>query len=126
MAYVVVKGVHLLTVGVTITLFILRGGWMVMNSVRLRARWARVVPHVNDALLLASGIALVAITGRYREPPLWLVVKLAAVIIYVGLGMLALRPALPKGARVTAWVAALLILGFIVSVATTRSPMPFG
>jgi uncharacterized membrane protein SirB2 len=125
MTYVVVKGVHLLTVGVTIVLFILRGGWMAVDSARLRARWVRVVPHVNDALLLASGIALVAVTGRYRELPLWLVVKLAAVIIYVGLGMLALRPALPKGVRVAAWVMALAMLGFIVSVATTQSPMPF-
>ena len=31
---------------------------MIADSSRLSARWVRITPHVNDTVLLASGIAL--------------------------------------------------------------------
>ena len=48
--------------------------------------------------------------------------KIAALLLYIALGMLALRPTLPKGVRVSAWIAAMLTFGYIVSVAITKNP----
>jgi len=60
----------------------------------------------------------------------WPVIILCAIVLigliaYVGLGVLALRPGRPRGVRATAWVAALLTAGWIVSVAITKSPLGF-
>ncbi len=52
------KTLHLTTIAISLALFILRGVWMMADSPRLQARWVRIVPHLNDTLLLASGIGL--------------------------------------------------------------------
>ena len=44
------------------------------------------------------------------------------VILYIALGMVALRPRLSTLVRSTAWIAALAILAWIASVAITKSP----
>jgi uncharacterized membrane protein SirB2 len=51
--------------------------------------------------------------------------KLAGLIVYIGLGLLALRPGRSLEFRAAAWVAALFTVGWIVSVAITKSPMGF-
>ena len=53
----------------------------------------------------------------------WLVAKIAGLLLYIGLGMLALRPGRPLALRIAAWVAALLCFGWIVSVAITKQPL---
>jgi uncharacterized membrane protein SirB2 len=58
MDYTVLKHIHVTTVGITFILFVTRGMWMLTDSPRLQARWARIVPHINDTILLASGIGL--------------------------------------------------------------------
>jgi uncharacterized membrane protein SirB2 len=53
----------------------------------------------------------------------WLVAKIAGLLLYIGLGMLALRPGRPLALRIGAWLAALLCFGWIVSVALTKNPL---
>ena len=38
MAYSLLKHLHLATIAITLTLFVLRGAWMVADSPRLQAR----------------------------------------------------------------------------------------
>ena len=52
----------------------------------------------------------------------WLAAKLVALLAYIGLGALALRPGRSKGARAAAWLAALAVFAYIAAVAVTRSP----
>ena len=54
MSYALLKSIHLFCVVATFVLFWIRGWWMWSESPRRRARWVRLVPHVIDALLLAS------------------------------------------------------------------------
>ncbi|MCU0811937.1 MAG: SirB2 family protein, partial [Thiobacillaceae bacterium] len=84
--YALIKHLHLATIVVTLTLFLLRGVWMLMDSPRLQARWTRIVPHINDSLLLASGIALAALMQQYPLVHGWLTAKLFALIAYIVLG----------------------------------------
>ena len=105
------------------SLFFLRGVWMVLDSPRLRMRWVRVVPHVNDTLLLAAGVWLALMLRVSLGANPWLVAKLVALPVYVGLGMLALRAGRTKRVRIVAWVAALLVFFYIAAVAITRSPL---
>lgn len=126
MSYLILKSLHLATIALTLALFVLRGAWMMADSPRLQARWVRIVPHVNDTLLLSSGIALAVLVQQYPLVHGWLTAKFFALIAYILLGTIALKRGRTKAQRVTAWVAALLVFGYMVAVAMAHDAFPFG
>ena len=117
---------HLATVTLSVCLFGLRCAWMVAGSPWLQTRAVRVLPHVVDTALLASGVWLMLLTRQYPFTSAWLTVKLLAVIVYIVLGSIALRRGRTLRTRVIASVAALLAIVWIVLVAHARHPFgPF-
>ena len=50
----------------------------------------------------------------------WLAAKIAGLLAYIGLGVVALRPQRPPAQRALAWIAALLCFAQIVAVAITK------
>ena len=56
----------------------------------------------------------------FVEP--WLTAKLLALLLYIGLGTIALKRGKTKGIRIAAYVGALATFGYIVAVALTRQP----
>lgn len=122
--YPLVKHLHLLTVAITLALFVLRGVWMMMDSPRLQARWARIVPHLNDTVLLGSGIALAVLLQQYPLVHGWITAKIVALILYIVLGTIALKRGRSKGQRVAAWIAALAVFGYMLAVARAHDPFP--
>jgi len=124
-AFVLLKQLHLTTLAVTLALFILRGVWMMTASPRLQARWVRILPHVNDTLLLTSGIGLAVLMQQYPLLHGWLTAKFFALILYIVLGTVALKRGKTRGQRIAAWIAALLVFGYMASVAVTHDPSPF-
>ena len=125
MTYLALNNLHLATLTITLALFLLRGAWMMADSPRLQARWVRIVPHVNDTLLLISGIALAVLIQQYPLVDGWLTAKLLALIVYIVLGTFALKRGKTKAQRITAWFAALLTFGYMVAVALAHDPLPF-
>ena len=123
--YSLIKNLHLATIVLSLALFILRGAWMMTGSPRLQARWGRIVPHVNDTLLLSSGIALAVLVQQYPLVHGWLTAKLLALILYIVLGTIALKRGKTKAQRIAAWIAALLVFGYMVAVAMAHDPFPF-
>ena len=124
MAYALLKQLHLTTIAITLTLFVLRGAWMMADSPRLQARWVRIVPHINDTLLLASGLSLAVLIRQYPLVNGWLTAKLFALIAYIVLGTLALKRGRTRRTRVAAWFAALLVFAYMVAVALSHDPLP--
>jgi uncharacterized membrane protein SirB2 len=122
MGYAVAKHVHVLAAVISIALFMLRGVWMMAQSPLLHRRWVRIVPHVNDTVLLAAAIYLAATMWGWQE---WIGAKIAALIVYVVLGTVALRRGRTRRIRTAAWLAALMVVGYIVAVAYTKRPWPF-
>jgi len=125
MAYLFLKNLHLATIALTLALFLLRGVWMMASSPRLQARWVRIVPHINDSLLLASGISLAVLVQQYPLVHGWLTAKFFALILYIVLGTFALKRGKTRGQRIAACVAALLVFGYMVAVAIAHDPLPF-
>ncbi|MDJ0090964.1 SirB2 family protein [Pantoea allii] len=124
--YPLIKNLHLLTVAVTISLFLLRFYWQRVGSAMLQQRWVRILPHINDSLLLLSGASLVMITHFYPFSPQgsWLTEKLLGVIIYIALGSVALSRR-PRSDR-TRWIAfivALIALVTIIKLALSKMPL---
>ena len=125
MDYTLLKQLHLATIAVTLALFLLRGAWMMAESPQLKARWVRIVPHVNDTLLLASGIGLAVLLQQYPLVHGWLTAKLFALIAYIVLGTIALKRGKTRPQRIAAWFAALLTFGYMAAVALSHDPLPF-
>jgi len=124
MSYETLKHLHALTVAATLALFLLRGYWMLRESPRLQARWVRIVPHINDSLLLAAAIAMLIIAQVNPLDQPWLMAKIIGLIAYIGLGTLALRPGRAKAVRIKALIAALGVFGYIAAVAVTKQVVP--
>jgi len=122
MDYGALKAVHQAAVGLSITGFVARGFGSLRDAAWVRSGAAKTAPHIVDTVLLASAIAL---AWTLRLDPLhtpWLLAKIVGLVAYIGLGTVALRAGRPIAVRASAWVAALAVVGWIVSVAITKDP----
>jgi len=119
--YSTLKIIHIGAAVLTISGFILRGMWMMSGSPLLQRRIVRVSPHVIDTILLLSGIALIQSLNLpvMRQP--WLLAKLAALLVYIVLGMIALRRGKSREIRTTAFLLALATFAYIAGVALSKS-----
>ncbi len=125
MDYSLLKHAHVTTVVVTFVLFVTRGIWMFADSPRLQARWVKILPHVNDTVLLASGIALAVMLGQYPFVNAWLTAKLLALLAYIALGTIALKRGKTRSIRLTAFLLALAVLAYLVAVAISHQALPW-
>ena len=124
MSYLAFKHLHLTCVALSAALFILRGLLMLWRPEALRARWARVLPHVVDTVLMSAAVGMLVVAHiNLLEAP-WLLAKIGALLVYIGLGTVALKRGRTRGVRLGAWLAALAVLFYIVSVALTKQVWP--
>lgn len=121
-AYVAVKHLHVTTVYITIAFFIIRGLWMMAAPAMLERRWVRVLPHVNDTVLLVSGVTLAVILSQYPFVHGWLTAKVLGLVVYIVLGTIALRRGRTRAVRIIAFIGALLAVGYIFQVARWHHP----
>ena len=124
MDFAALKAIHIATAAISYALFFVRGIWMLTGSPLLERRWVRVVPHVNDTVLLAAAVWMTLILHEYPGTHAWLSAKLAGLVAYIALGMVALRFGTWR-VRLSAWLAAQLVFAYIVAVALTHDPLPF-
>jgi uncharacterized membrane protein SirB2 len=124
-AYLAVRALHIGCAVLSIAGFAARGALMLADSPLLQARFVRVAPHVVDTLLLASAVWLAWHLGQIPFVHAWITAKLLALLLYIGLGMFALRRGRTKRQRAAAFVAALASAAYIVAVALTRDATPW-
>ena len=85
----------------------------------------KVLPHVIDATLLSSALLMLYFSQWSVIENAWLQVKIIALLVYIGLGMVALKFGQTLRVRVFAWLAGLVVFLFIVSVALSKSVFGF-
>ena len=123
MNYLVIKQLHITFALLSGSFFLLRGIWMLGESPLLQRRWVKVVPHVVDTLLLTSALVMVFWSGQYPFAQPWLTAKVLALIVYIGLGTVALKRGKTRLVQTVAMFAALATFGYIVAVALTRQAL---
>lgn len=120
-----IKLLHIICVSISIGLFAARGLWILSTGRRLW-RWLRVAPHFVDTILLASGLTLAFLIHQFPfYNSHWLTAKVIGLVAYIALGTLVFRSHQPPPARWTIWVMALIVFGYIVSVAITKQATGF-
>lgn len=125
MDYAIVKLVHQASVALSILGFFIRGAASLAGAGWVRGRAARTLPHVVDTVLLASAVTLAWMLRLAPSDAPWLLAKIVGLVVYVALGVVALRPGRSRAVRASAWLAALAVVAWIVSVALTKSPLGF-
>jgi uncharacterized membrane protein SirB2 len=122
MDYATLKLIHQAAVALSLAGFCARGAASLAGATWVASRPARTLPHIVDTVLLASAIGLAWMLQLNPLQAPWLLAKIVGLFIYIGLGMVALRPALPTRVRLVAWLGALGTVAWIVSVAITKQP----
>jgi uncharacterized membrane protein SirB2 len=122
--YPVLKLLHLTTVVITGTLFLLRFVWMWQDRLAAKGPWVYTLPHYNDTILFLSGLAMAAIIGELPMVAPWLTTKLFVLLAYILLGSLALRRGPRRWLRISSGIAAIGSYLYIVSIAFTHDPTP--
>jgi len=121
--YLALKHLHITCVILSIGGFFVRGLLSLSGSTPARRNWLRWLPHVNDTILLAAAIGLTVVLGQYPFVHGWLTAKVFGLIAYIILGSIALQAGRTWGQRLVAWLAALLVFGYVASVALTKNPL---
>lgn len=116
---IVIKQLHIALAIASIGFFILRFLGRQLEAGFIQSRPVKVLPHIVDTLLLASGITLASL---YRLSPLeahWLLAKLLLILAYIGAGFGAMKA--PRFARRNAFgLLALLLFGGVVAMARLK------
>jgi uncharacterized membrane protein SirB2 len=123
--YAAIKLVHQGAVALSLTGFFARGLGALAGARWTGSRVAKTLPHVVDTVLLISALTLAWMLQLTASNAPWLVAKVVGLFAYIGLGVVALRPNMPRRVRVGAWLAALTTAAWIVSVAITKDPRGF-
>jgi len=104
--YMMFKHLHLTFIAISVVLFVLRFIWRLRDSDLLQRKWVKVVPHVNDTLLLLSALGLMTVLSQYPLQTPWLTDKLIGLFGYILGGLIALKATQRK----VQW------LGFVVAI----------
>jgi len=120
--YLILKYFHAALATLAIIGFLLRGYWMITGSELRQNRVIRIAPHIIDTLFLATGVALIYVLSLSPMQHNWLLAKFAALIAYIGLGMVAMRFGRTPEIRTLAFVGAVAAFAYIAGVALTKSP----
>lgn len=121
--YLGVKTFHLITVAISISLFLFRFfRYYTKPEITQPPAWLKYLPHFNDTLLFSSGIALVSITKfvPFTAAAPWLSYKLLAVFLYILCGFFAMSKKSGVRARWFYFAAAVGWLIVVISLAISK------
>ena len=125
MDYATIKLIHQSAVTLSFAGFLARGVGMLRDASWPRHRIARTLPHLVDTVLIVSAIALAWMLRLTPTNAPWIAAKIGGLVLYIALGLVALRFGRTKTVRAGAWIAAMLTFAWIVSVAITKDSRGF-
>ncbi|RDB44293.1 regulator SirB [Halomonas sp. DQ26W] len=123
--YFLIKHLHMTTAGLSLAFFILRAWWSVREAPILQRRWVKIVPHVNDTLLLTFGILLMVMLSMWPQRHPWLAAKILALLVYIVLGSVAIKRGRTSLVRGMAALAAVITFLYMLGTAMFKDPLWF-
>jgi uncharacterized membrane protein SirB2 len=120
--YPQVKFVHIACVVLSGCLFTLRGVMMLAGSNHVYHPALKYLSYLIDTTLLTAAVLLTLILHQYPFVQSWLTAKVLLLIVYIVLGVFALRRGQTRVSRAGFFIAALAVYLFIVSIAIAHDP----
>ena len=121
--YLQILWLHIGCVIASGSLFCTRGCMMLAGLPAANHVALRRISVLVDSTLLAAAIALTTIIHQYPFVRAWLTVKVILLVVYIVLGVFALRRGRTRAIRGICFAAAVVVFLFIVSVARTHNPL---
>ena len=118
--YLLIRQLHILTATLSVTLFTSRFLLLIRSLAWQPKRWLKVVPHVNDTLLLIFAILLCIIIQQAPLITPWLTEKVAAVILYILAGMFALKWSKTRLGKIIWFMIALFMFAYAANIAINK------
>lgn len=120
-SYLLIKQWHVVFALMSLSGFVLRGVLMLRVPQLLQSVWVRRVPHVIDSGLFLLGLSLLWLGPWSLGNAPWLQLKLVLLLLYIGLGFVALhRGRFARRTRLLAWSAALAVFAAMLAVAHSK------
>jgi uncharacterized membrane protein SirB2 len=124
--YEMLKLAHVACVVISGSLFIYRYAVLNMHPDRPLAKALKVLPHINDTVLLFSAIGMLSLIGLNPFTTPWLLTKIVALLVYIVLGTICMR-SLPGSRRQSvSFAAAISVFAYIVLVGLSKQVIPLG
>lgn len=119
--YTLIKVVHMSFAMLSVLGFLVRGILKIQGSAIVEKKLVKILPHVIDTVLLVSAITLVIMSGQYPWVAPWVSAKIVGLVVYIGLGVVAMRTAKTQQTRIIAFALALITAAYIFMVAGTKT-----
>lgn len=120
--YTGIRLLHIGCVALSGSLFTLRGLARLGGLAVANHRAVRICSYLIDTTLLGAAILLMLILHQYPLVDAWLTAKVLLLVLYIVLGIVALRRARTRLATGVALLAALLTFACMIGVAITHHP----
>ena len=118
--YLLIRQLHILTAALSVTLFTIRFLLLVRSPTWQPNRWLKVLPHVNDSLLLILAILLCIIIQQAPLITPWLTEKVAAVTLYILAGMFALKWSKTRLSKIIWFIIAIFMFAYAANIAINK------
>jgi uncharacterized membrane protein SirB2 len=123
--YLDLRLLHMGLALISLSGFVLRWTWMMNRSRLYRHRLNSILPHFVDSVFLASAVGLAFTIDQYPFIHPWLTAKVLGLFAYIVLGSVALKRAATRSGKVIAFLAAIGVFAWVISVARLKSAWGF-
>ena len=121
--YAQIKWVHIVAVVCSGSLFFVRG-LMHLNQMKIAmAAPVRYLSYSIDTVLLTAALMLATMLPSAMFANGWLLEKIILLVVYIVLGSFALKRGRDRKNRVWFYISAVLVYGFMFSVARAHHPL---
>jgi uncharacterized membrane protein SirB2 len=121
--YPQIKAAHIALVLTSGGLFATRGLLLLLGQQWARAAVLRYLSYTLDSALLTAALMLLVVLKLNPFTTAWLATKLVLLLLYIGLGVVAMRRERSRPQRLLAYFGALLVFGFMYTVARAHQPL---
>lgn len=118
--YFLVKTIHISAAIISLLGFVVRGYWMLTDNPCLKRKLSKILPHVNDTVLLGAAIYLSVMSQQYPFSQDWLTGKVFLLVGYIIAGTIALKRGKTLRQRVVALSIALICIAGIFTLALSK------
>lgn len=118
--YLTIKAIHMTCAYLTVAFLLFRIFLSVYRPVLLQQKWAKILPHIIDSVLLLCAILMVSIIGPNHP---FILVKILLLLVYIGSGYLVLKVFKTITSKIAGSLFILFLFFIIVGVAIHKSPL---
>ena len=124
--YYMLKLAHVATVVISGSLFVYRYARLSIHPDQPLPKALKVLPHINDTVLLSCAIGMLALIGLNPFTTPWLLVKIVALLVYIALGTVCMRSPPGSKRQAISFVAAISVFAYIILVGLSKQVIPLG